>query len=492
VTAFPADFVGNPFDATKFIENTASAPGTGPRLFDQVANPALACTLGVFTEEQRQNDRFGRLPNVADPLRVAPPNGATAQQAITALNQLDIEVLAIGTPFGAGLSPGPFKPSGGDDTNATAGAANGPVLDAAMTTPSPDPYKWMTAVARLTGARDPNSTNPGFTPQNVPLVYDLGGNLGEDSLLPPSGTFNTVVVEDLTDRIEVWLPFLPAPTTTNGCVSIRWMFDIEAPLASTGLVLSNVDFSANRASLQLFEAGTTPPAPVFVDALVDFARLDPASSGEVMATLDFVATPIIEYMNPVGVADPTVALPDPVSGTVTIVLPATPASGTPPVGEFVLQPGATGCFVLTNVNDPSNTFTSSDCGTLDPATAVPATDTCAPPVATLSTVRAELNGSTVPSLPPNTDSSVLGNTGYRVVLLGTNFTDGSTVTIGGLAVPEADVESLTATEIVVIPPRVDVIAPDTSATVDVTVTTQFGTTGAQTLLYDETATFKSR
>jgi hypothetical protein len=478
VAPFDAGFVGNPYDAVKTVTSTASAPGAGPRLADAVPNPGLACFAGLFDEAQRRTDRFGRLP-----APVAPGNAATVQMAITALNQMDIEVLGIGTPPGLGVNPGQTKPGDGD-TGVVFGDANGPQADAALFAgaSSGDPFKWLTAVARLSGARDPDSTNVLFTPPNIPLVYDLGGNKAT-SLLPPTGGFRQVIVEDMTDRIGEWLDFQPPPGPTNVCASIRWMFDVQQPDPSTGMTLANLSFPSTSVSVPLYEDGTTPPPPVFVEGTAQFVRIDPNSSNEQMATLNFVATPIFEYANPVGSVNPADVLPKPVSGRLTVVLPAA-TGNTAPLGEFVLQPGSQGCFVLSNVDNPSNTFTSSDCGTVDPSTAQPASGSCAQPAPTLLSVHALQGGQIVSGVPANTDPAMLESDGYAVALSGTNFTDGSIVTIDGKEVPAADVVSISPTQIVVIPPRVDVVAPATSMTVDVSVTTQFGTVALpQSLTY---------
>jgi hypothetical protein len=174
-----ADAVGNP-----------QAPPAGTRVFVDAGTP------NPFVPAPAFDGLTGRL-GAADggATSVAPVGAASVQVTITKLNELGIEVMALGAP---GVQPGPVKPN-------LPGAAPGEAIEAVLLPQSPafTPYTFESALSILTNSQVSDDT--GSKVGLFPAVFNLGsvGLLdvtAQDPLVPTS--FATRVAPDLVTAMR--------------------------------------------------------------------------------------------------------------------------------------------------------------------------------------------------------------------------------------------------------------------------------------------------
>ena len=203
------------------ISNTASAsdvpgePGAGPRELETVVerpgfrlHDRRAASRPVLDGTDRPGEPAGVRPLRSRGRRHSrravgtnpQAKAAMLQQTVDALNMMNIEVLCIG--IRQQIDPGPNKPNvpgptfpGADEVAA--------IPDPSVPPNDDSPFTWMSAMAILTGARDTDLTDPDprWVP-DLPLVYNL------TTLNPDDGPITDDLVEDLSDRVGAWLPYV--------------------------------------------------------------------------------------------------------------------------------------------------------------------------------------------------------------------------------------------------------------------------------------------
>lgn len=145
----------------------------------------------------------------AGDLGVAPVGAHTLQQAIQALNALDIEVINLAAPD---VVSNDTKPAFGGGT--TVNGDNWPnddIADVTDFTPTITPWTWMTGISRLTGAISPTKLSS-QSGDNLALVYNLA-TVWPYNPTDPTGTdvakqetdIKDDVVDDLVDRLMEWV-----------------------------------------------------------------------------------------------------------------------------------------------------------------------------------------------------------------------------------------------------------------------------------------------
>jgi hypothetical protein len=230
---------------------TPQVPPAGTRVFPDLA------TANPFVPAPAFDGITGRY-GAADggPSSVAPVGAASAQETITRLNELGIEVMALGAP---GVQPGPVKPN-------LPGAIPGDAIDAVLLPQNPafTPYTSQSAFSILTGSQISDDT-PGGLVGLFPAVFNLG-NVGlldtsaADPLVPTS--FATTVTDDLLNGI---LERIEAKATAGGTGGGTGGGPIP-PLPTLTL----------RVQMQVDDSGFTQP----------IQRLAPQPSSTVSATIN--------------------------------------------------------------------------------------------------------------------------------------------------------------------------------------------------------------
>ncbi len=186
-----APFAATPA-ANTIINNTDGAPDA-PRGLRGVVASGFDSAFRI-----NQGDPSLRFGAVAT---AAPAGGATVPQAITALNNLDIEVLCIGFPL---VVQNDVKPNGGVDP----GTPNVPndVQRVTNFAPTITSYTWMTGISRLT-ANEVRTTQLGGGMAFYEPVYN-GATVWP--YVSEAEQFNEAnirpdVLEDLAYRIQQWI-----------------------------------------------------------------------------------------------------------------------------------------------------------------------------------------------------------------------------------------------------------------------------------------------
>jgi hypothetical protein len=152
-------------------------------------------------------------PRAGNASTVGPTGRHTVQAAVLALNDLDIEVLGIGTQQQTGRGGKPNQPASAIPPGPLPA---GPV--AAIPNPSlPDggPFTWMSAMAILTGAYDTSFPNPA---DNMPLVYNLLTLFPNPGGMNPydGSTITNDLRSDLVDRVVNCAgPAIPPPVRST-------------------------------------------------------------------------------------------------------------------------------------------------------------------------------------------------------------------------------------------------------------------------------------
>lgn len=337
------------------ISNTPSPTGEGPRPAETIANvqafsstvlldpPVTEAENEIQQAQGRYGYREGNTPGASVP-PVAPANAVTLQMVIDELNAKNIEVLGIG--IREAIGSGPNKPNVARDDTELFPTEELRVMDPEEAPRNKAPFTWMSAVAILTGARDPNLENEVQDPrweEGVPLVYNLV------TLSPSQGVYEDDLIADLSDRIAEWLPFVETQepgelgwtywqlsiSTTNSNEAEFNLFTQGAPLVPTGddRYLGAVG-STQRVRVRNYLPGTTPTT-LRVAWLLAGNRVDELSQVQVESDLGFniVAQQVDEAGNPLG--EPQITLP-PGSGIVNALLPEVTDPVAPPPSEASL------------------------------------------------------------------------------------------------------------------------------------------------------------
>ena len=322
------------------------------------SDPAAPASQG-----EQAIERFGW----NDDVFVAPPNAATLQGTIQALNEKDIEVLSIGV--GDLILPAPNKPNlPPPPQTGEYPAIQDPQFPNAL------PYTWMSAVAILSGARDPNLVNEvpdSRWVEGLPLVYKI------DTLSPDTATILGDLNADLSDRIAEWMPYKATGTPPDfDPGSTFYDVTIDATNANPDLQLTlfalpgqnpggippiylftSPDNRTMRIRVPNYAVGTVPSiAAVRVAWEVQISRANQTSTDELQTVLPINITPVFSSAadvggaNPSGNADPAsfpAQPPAATSGTVAMVLPEI-------VGDATTQ--APGTSTLTAVTSDAAYF----------------------------------------------------------------------------------------------------------------------------------------
>lgn len=234
---------------------------------------------------------------------VSPTNAHTIEDAIEALNALDIEVLLLGASTAGGLDtkPGATGVNGDVDSVSLLSNTEFDPSSLAKVKSDPAPWFWMNAVNRLT-TPEITSIAAGGGQALFPAVYNLGTVWPLDDVTPDfEGTdesnIKDTVTDDLVERIRGWVDPIPgdadAPykTATSGGVL---PLDQRPPLPSALYEFSlNVDVIPATDDVIQASAGTaftvTPVAiptywsdqPAPADVEVIFPQDAPGAPGPV-------------------------------------------------------------------------------------------------------------------------------------------------------------------------------------------------------------------
>ncbi|MFV1958464.1 MAG: hypothetical protein ACC662_03520 [Planctomycetota bacterium] len=347
------------------IDNTPSAPGEGPRPSETVKSvQAFACSAGEEVlppsfpgpTDKTSQQAYARFGPTDGAIPVAPPGAATLQATIDALNEMNIEVLGIGIREGVGS--GPNKP------NVPPPAFPGQepaVVDPSEPPDNKAPFTWMSAMAILTGARDTETVDTIVGPvTDLPLVYNL------TTVNPPDAPVTDDVVEDLADRIAVWMPFADTggePTDDPGSVYYLYVFDLTNPNPELVLdpdpgfaLIPDVDPGGTNpiylgpardgggdpipgtqiVRIPCYFVGDSAPAPVRVAWQFSAVRTNRENTDVVQAAMPFVLTGALADdssqfppgtwpgSNPTGPHAPSSLNPPATGGSIQVVIPAVP------------------------------------------------------------------------------------------------------------------------------------------------------------------------
>lgn len=342
------------------ISNSPSPAGQGPRPAETVTSvQAFACTRGdavldpgfpgpTDPTSQQAYARFGLEDGT---IPVASPGAVTLQATIDVLNLMNIEVMGVG--FRESVGSGPNKPNLPPPVLPGEEAA---VQDPKEPPQNKAPFTWMSAMAILTGARDADLTDPDprFVP-DLPLVYSL-------TIVNPLNTSVTDdVIEDLSDRVGAWLPFVETAGGSTqgdpGSVFYLVTFDLTNTNAELTLnpnpgfpLIPDVDpggsdpiYVSQAGATQIvripcYFVGDVAPAAVRVAWQISGSRTNESNRDAILSMMPFNFTPTLADpadvpggQNPRGDVDPADIPPlGPASGSMGMLLPALPTEPTPP------------------------------------------------------------------------------------------------------------------------------------------------------------------
>ncbi len=342
----------SPFPAGQAVPaNVTSTDGALNYPRDPKVIPSQAFASIAGTPAQQATGRFGALP-----APVAPSNAATVQQAIDALNALDIEVLSLGT---GRTVINPFKPN--------LPGAVAPAIQAVPNPSTPDfgPFTWMSAVALLTGAERPW---PPANPTDVlPLVYNL------QTVAPLGQPITPDVREDLVYRVGQALSTLP---TGGTAATPDAVFEIT-PTISTGpgsplladLTVTPLDTDGAGTDIQVVgnkirvtvkryvSTDPVPHAPREFAFLVGVALADPTNLGPLSDTLPFsFALTAVTAPNAGDASDPAAS---PRSGRAFYSAPAVDPENVVVTGSAVLTTPTQGCVVVADQTGGNRTASAA-------------------------------------------------------------------------------------------------------------------------------------
>jgi hypothetical protein len=216
-----------PAEPPESVENTDGAPDA-PRGFTFIPMPGFDGNAG-----RHGLAGPGISPGVSGlpgELGVAPEGAHTVEEAIEALNALDIEVINLAAPD---VISNDTKPTVPGDSNVN-GDADSDIHDVIKYFPTITPWTWMTGVSRLTGAVSPTKTST-QAPVNLALVYNLATvwpyvseaeQFDEDNIRPD-------VVDDLVDRLMEWVKgnHLTVPTGKPSLPTVYYDLELKLDLS---------------------------------------------------------------------------------------------------------------------------------------------------------------------------------------------------------------------------------------------------------------------
>jgi hypothetical protein len=188
-----------PAEPTENVENTDGAPDA-PRDSTFIPMPGFDGNAG-----RHGLAGPGISPGVSGlpgELGVAPEGAHTVEDAIEALNALDIEVINLAAPD---VISNDTKPTVPGDSNVN-GDFESDIDDVIKYFPTITPWTWMTGVSRLTGAVSPTKTST-QAPVNLALVYNLATvwPYVSDAEQFNEANIKPDVEDDLVERLMEWV-----------------------------------------------------------------------------------------------------------------------------------------------------------------------------------------------------------------------------------------------------------------------------------------------
>ncbi|MDJ0522289.1 MAG: hypothetical protein QNJ90_09470 [Planctomycetota bacterium] len=267
---------------------------------------------------------------------VSPTNAHTIEDAIEALNALDVEVLLLGSPTAGGLDTKPGDTGVNGDRDSDIPADDFDPSDLTKVQSNPAPWFWMNAVSRLT-TPEITSIAPSGAQDLFPGVYNLGTvwpfNPADVQGADESNIKNTVT-DDLVERIRGWIDPIPGDTdspyktpTPGGVVPLdqrpalptavfKFDLNVEAIPANEDVIqiapgAPDTAFAVTGVQIPTYWSDQTPPADVEVEFPTDvagapgpltYARRDEAVVLPASRTVDYtiLATFQDAFIDPVG------------------------------------------------------------------------------------------------------------------------------------------------------------------------------------------------
>ncbi len=360
VTVFAED--SYPVDAAGRISVPLTCNSDGPREEETVKSSlAFASTKGEdtlvsppFSSSPPDQQAYARYGMEGTTPAIAPPGAARLFETIDILNELNVEVLSIGFRE-ASVGPGPNKPNQpgpaiGNNESAVPDPQVPPLDNKA-------PFTWMSAVAILTGALDTETSTPipgRDGERGLPLVYNL------TTVNPLNLPITDDVVEDLSDRVGEWLPYVPGGSGGGGDPGyVYWRIQLDTVVGSPDLTLFSATplvpdtdpdglYVSQSGAEQVvrvpcYYVGTARPDPVRVAWLTDVRRTDVEGTNDVDGpytfSLDAALLPPAEIpaaTNPTGPVPTTMPVPEPEAGTGSVYVTIAGAQTTPPPSTSTL------------------------------------------------------------------------------------------------------------------------------------------------------------